>query len=57
VILDRKGSKGTVSIPALGLETQVHLRGNEEPNEQVRLILSSVKIPEAEVYFEFDAPY
>ena len=51
VVLDRKGNRGTVIIPALGLETQLNLRGNEEPNEEVKLSLSSVKIPEAEVFF------
>jgi len=51
VVLDRKGARGTVIIPALGLETQVNLRANEEPNENVRLSLSSVKIPEGELGF------
>ena len=51
VLLDRKGNRGTVLIPALGLETQVNLRGSEEVNGQVRLKLSSVKIPEGEVSF------
>ena len=51
VVLDRKGNKGVVIVPALGLETQVSLRSNEEPNDTVRLGLSSVKIPEGEVSF------
>ena len=51
VVLERKGSKGAVIIPALGIETQVGLRGNEEPNELIHVRLSSVKIPEAELYF------
>jgi exoribonuclease-2 len=51
VILDRKGSRGTVIIPALGIETQISLRGNEEPNEMICLRLSSVKIPEGEASF------
>ena len=51
VVLDRKGSRGTVIIPALGLETQVSLRGNEEPNDRVSVSISSVKIPEGEVQF------
>jgi exoribonuclease-2 len=53
VVLDRKGARGTVVIPALGIETQVNMRGNEEPNEKVRLSLSSVKIPEGEFSFIF----
>ena len=51
VVLERKGSRGTVIIPALGLETQVSLRGTEEPNEKVNLCLLSVKIPEGEAIF------
>ena len=51
VVLDRKGNKGVVIVPALGLETQVSLRSSEAPNDTVRLGLSSVKIPEGEVSF------
>ena len=51
VVLDRKGNRGTVVIPALGLETQVSLRGTEEPNEKIHLKLISVRIPEGEVNF------
>ena len=51
VVLDRKGNRGTVIIPALGLETQLNLRGNEEPNAKVNLSLLSVKIPEGEAIF------
>jgi len=51
VVLDRKGNKGIVIIPALGLETQVSMRGTEKPNDRVTLALSSVKIPEGEAAF------
>ena len=51
VVLDRKGNKGTVIIPAMGIETQVNLHGTEEPNDKVNIKLSSVKIPEGEVSF------
>jgi exoribonuclease-2 len=51
VVLDRKGNRGTVIIPALGLETQVSLRGTEQPNEKIHLKLISVKIPEGEAGF------
>ena len=51
VVLDRKGNRGMVMIPALGLETQVSLRGTEEPNDKVKLSLLSVKIPEGEAIF------
>ena len=51
VVLDRKGSRGTVIIPALGLETQINLRGKEEVNEQIKVKVSSVRVPEGEVGF------
>ena len=51
IVLDRKGNRGTVIIPALGLETQVSLRGNEEPNNEIKLSLTSVRIPEGEAVF------
>ena len=51
IVLDRKGSKGTAVIPALGLETQVNLKGTEKPNDKVLLKLLSVKIPEGEAGF------
>jgi exoribonuclease-2 len=51
VVLDRKGSRATVIIPALGIETQVNIRGDEKPNDTINLKLSSVKIPEGEVSF------
>jgi exoribonuclease-2 len=51
VIFDRKGNRGTAIIPALGIETQLSLRGNEEPNDTISLRLVSAKIPEAETGF------
>ena len=51
VVLDRKGSRGMVLIPDLGVETQISLRGSEKPNEKVCLGLSSVRIPEGELGF------
>jgi exoribonuclease-2 len=49
VIVELKGNRAVVLIPALGLETQVS--GGGEPNEAVTLTLLSVKIPEAEALF------
>ncbi|MDR1566670.1 MAG: RNB domain-containing ribonuclease [Treponema sp.] len=51
VILDRKGNRGVVSIPALGLETQVSLKSGVGPNDAVRLICGQVNIPEGEAAF------
>jgi exoribonuclease-2 len=51
VVLDRKGNRGAVIIPALGLETQVSIRGNLEPNDPVGLVLKSVDISEGAAVF------
>jgi exoribonuclease-2 len=51
VVLDRKGNRGVVSIPALGLETQVSFKGGAGPNDAVRLICGHVNIPEGEAAF------
>jgi exoribonuclease-2 len=51
VVLDCKGSRGTVTIPALGFETQVSLPEKAEPNEFIPLYCLWVKIPEGEAMF------
>jgi exoribonuclease-2 len=51
VVLDRKGNRGVVFIPALGLETQVNIRGNLEPNDPAELVLKSVNISEGAAVF------
>jgi exoribonuclease-2 len=51
IVLDRKGNRGVVFIPALGLETQVSVRGNLEPNDTVTLVLKSANISEAGAVF------
>jgi exoribonuclease-2 len=52
VILERKGNRGTIFIPPLGLETQITLKGEPLPNEWVHLVLSSVNIPQGEAVFQ-----
>jgi exoribonuclease-2 len=51
VVLERKGPRALVSIPALGVETQIPLKTGEGPNEPVQLKLVSIRIPEAEFVF------
>ncbi|MDR2485863.1 MAG: hypothetical protein LBD55_10765, partial [Treponema sp.] len=51
VMLEKRGGRGVVMIPALGLETQAAIKKDLEPNEQVKLTLSSVRIPDAEAVF------
>jgi hypothetical protein len=50
-MLEKRGGRGVVMIPALGLETQAAIKKDLEPNEQVKLTLSSVRIPDAEAVF------
>jgi exoribonuclease-2 len=52
VVLDRKGPKTAVIIPALALETLVGLKDDLEPNASVALTLLSVRIPQAEAVFQ-----
>jgi exoribonuclease-2 len=51
IVLDRKGNRGVVFIPALGLETQVSMRGNLEPNDPIEMVLKSANISEGTVVF------
>ncbi|MDR2404183.1 MAG: RNB domain-containing ribonuclease [Spirochaetaceae bacterium] len=51
VLVDRKGNRGVVIIPDLGLETQVPLKGDRQLNDPLLLTLSSVRIPEGEAVF------
>jgi hypothetical protein len=51
-LAEKRGARGLVLIPALGLQTQVPLRGDLEPNDPVSLVLAAVKIPEAEAVFK-----
>ena len=51
VMLEKKGNRAVVMIPALGLETQVPLQGDAEPNGVVKLVLKSVNIPQGEAVF------
>jgi exoribonuclease-2 len=51
VLMEMRGNRGVIMIPALGIETQVAIKKETAPNEEVSLTLSSVKIPEAEVGF------
>lgn len=51
VIVDRKGGRATVLIPALALETQVAVKGEEGINDAIRIAVKTVKIPELEATF------
>jgi exoribonuclease-2 len=49
VVLEIKGNRAVVLIPALGLETQAVLKGNVGPNDAVKLTVTAVRIPEGEI--------
>jgi len=51
VVLEKKGSRWALIIPALALETQVPLQKNVLPNDNVELILKSVNISRGEAVF------
>jgi exoribonuclease-2 len=51
IVMEKKGSRTVALIPSLGLETQVAAGSNPVPNDTLRLVLSSVKIPESEAIF------
>jgi exoribonuclease-2 len=51
IVLEAKGARATVLIPALGLETQAALRRDAEPNDPVKLTVTSVNIPKGECMF------
>jgi TATA-binding protein-associated factor Taf7 len=52
VVLEKRGNNTALVIPELALETQVATRKQKDPNEQVKLRLKSVRIPEGEALFE-----
>ncbi|MDR1971373.1 MAG: RNB domain-containing ribonuclease [Treponema sp.] len=51
VVVEKRGAKAHLLIPALGLDTQVNLKTEVQPNETVPLSLVSLRIPEGEAVF------
>jgi exoribonuclease-2 len=51
IALEKKGTRWTVIIPSLALETQIPLRKELSPNSPLKLILKSVNIPTGEAVF------
>jgi exoribonuclease-2 len=51
VVVEKKGSRAQVLIPALGLDTQVSLKKEAEPNQTLALRLTALRIPEGEAVF------
>jgi exoribonuclease-2 len=51
VVVEKKGTRAVIVIPALGIETQAILKKDAALNEPVSLELASVRIPEGEFTF------
>jgi exoribonuclease-2 len=51
VVLEKKGNRYLVMIPALALETLLSLKDGAEPNDTVKIVLKSVNIPKGEAVF------
>jgi exoribonuclease-2 len=55
VVVDKRGPRGTVLIPALDLEVQLPLREDLPLDTTVSLRLSGVNLAELEVYFQLES--
>ena len=51
VVVDRKGNRATVLIPALAMEASVAVKGELALNDIVRVVATNVKIPELDASF------
>jgi exoribonuclease-2 len=51
IVVDKRGKRGTILIPALDLDPYVHLRRDLDLNRAVRLRLSEVRLPTLEAHF------
>jgi exoribonuclease-2 len=54
VLVEKRGSRGTVLIPELDLEPQVHLRRDLALNSEVTLALRGVNLVELEAHFKIE---
>ena len=52
VLVERRGRRGIALVPALDLDTVVHLRHDAALNERLRLVQPKVNLPLLEVRFE-----
>ncbi len=52
VVVERRGNKSLVLIPALGMETQIVSRSELAPNERITVKFSSIKVQMKEFFFE-----
>jgi exoribonuclease-2 len=54
IVMEPKGNRAVVMIPALGLETQTASNRDLAANDRIMLTLSAVKIPEMEISFSIN---
>jgi hypothetical protein len=54
VVVERRGPRGTVLIPALGLEVFLPLHEEITLDTRLSLVLSGVKLPELDAYFRVE---
>jgi exoribonuclease-2 len=52
IVVDKRDHRGTVLIPALGLEVRLHLEQDTPLNSTVPLILRGINLAELEVHFQ-----
>ncbi len=52
ILVDRHGQRGTVIIPALGLEADVQLIGDPTLDEPISLVLGKTNLPELTVHLQ-----
>ena len=55
ILVDKRGPSGTVLIPALGLQTQLHLPFDFSLNSELRLRVKSVDLPRLDPHFAVEA--
>jgi exoribonuclease-2 len=50
VVLEKKGPRVQIIIPELGFETQIAFKGDVNPGDEIKVAVSSCKIPESEIH-------
>lgn len=56
ILVERRGGRGTVLIPSLGLEAEVGIRGDPALDDSIELRCTGVDLPELQAYFIHHRP-
>lgn len=51
ILVEKRGTVGTVIIPSLALETRIHISPNAAPDSRLILSVNRVNLPQREVHF------